>query len=161
MNIAGSMLPLLMLIIPAALALAAIFGIPALIDRSRRKAYAKFCSVRGYAYQPSRHGVEAAYAGTVSMFKVGGGHKWRHEISGQLDGKPFTAFEYRYAEGAGRFRTAYTEAMMQWRLSGLSLPNLTLDPPHAFLFPAWASPPDARFPVCPPFCPRDRPPALY
>jgi hypothetical protein len=146
MNIAGSMLPLLMLIIPAALALAAIFGIPALIDRSRRKAYAKFCSVRGYAYQPSRHGAEAAYAGTVSMFKVGGGRKWRHEISGQLDGKPFTAFEYRYAEGAGRFRTAYTEAMMHWRLSGLSLPNFTLVPANNFLFRIGKSPEDVDFP---------------
>src|SRR5258708_14720105 len=124
----GVSLLLLILIIPAGLALAGIFGIPALIDRSRRNAYAAFCSIRGYEYQPSRPGAQAAYADVVPMFKIGDGHQWRHEISGQFNGRPFTAFEYRYGEGAGRMRTAYTEAMMHWRFAALSLPEVPIGP---------------------------------
>src|SRR5258708_22160840 len=134
MQVIGSLLPLLILIIPAALALAGIFGIPALIDRSRRNAHAAFCSIRGYEYQPSRRGAQAAYADVVSMFKIGDGHQWRHEISGQFNDRPFTAFEYRYGEGAGRMRTAYVEAMMHWRLTGFFLPQVTRGRPHGFPF---------------------------
>src|SRR5258708_14880907 len=68
------------------------------------------------------------------MFKIGDGHQWRHEISGQFNGRPFTAFEYRYGEGAGRMRTAYTEAMMHWRLTGFSLPKFTMVPAQSYLF---------------------------
>jgi hypothetical protein len=146
MQVIGSSLPLLILIIPAALALAGIFGIPALIDRSRRNAYAAFCSSRGYEYQPSRRGAEAAYADVVSMFKIGDGHQWRHEISGQFNGRPFTAFEYRYGEGAGRMRTAYAEAMMHWRLTGFSLPKFTMVPAQSYLFRIGKTPGDVAFP---------------
>ncbi len=144
-------MPLVFLILPAALALAAIFGIPALIDRSRRKAYAAFCLARGYEYKPSRHGAEAEYADVVSMFKIGDGHKWRHEISGQFNGRPFSAFEYRYGEGAGRMRYAYTEAMMHWRLTGQSLPMFTLVPANTYLFRIGKSRGDIDFPEDPSF----------
>jgi hypothetical protein len=146
MQVIGSLLPLLILIVPAALALALIFGIPALIDRSRRNAYAAFCSTRGYEYRPSRPGAEAAYADVVSMFKIGDGHHWRHEISGQFNGRPFTAFEYRFGEGAGRMRFAYTEAVMHWRLTGLLLPKFTMTPTETYLFRIGKTPGDVDFP---------------
>src|SRR5712692_3846460 len=99
-----AVLPLLFLIVPAALALAAIFGLPRLLERRRQNAYAAFCLTRGYQYLPSRTNAEAQYADVVGMFKTGGSHKWRDEISGMFNGRAFTAFEYQYATGAGRFR---------------------------------------------------------
>jgi len=68
------------------------------------------------------------------MFKTGGSHKWRDEISGSFNGRPFTAFEYRYATGAGRFRDVYTRAMIHWRLDRASLPQFTLVPASTYLF---------------------------
>lgn len=142
----AAVLPIVFLIAPGALALAGIVGLPRLIDRRRQQSYAAFCLTRGYQYQSSRAGAEAQYAEVVGLFKTGGSHQWRHEISGQFNGRPFTAFEYRYATGAGRFRQVFTDAMIHWRLAGISLPHFTLVPANTYLFRIGRTPQDIDFP---------------
>lgn len=150
-EVAAAVFPLLFLIVPAALALAAIFGVPRLIDRSRQRTYGAFSLARGYQYQPSRPGGEAQYADVVGLFKTGGSHKWRHEISGVFNGRSFTAFEYQYATGAGRQRMAFNLAMIHWQLSGVSLPYFTLEPGSAYLFRIGQVPQEVDFPEDKPF----------
>ena len=142
----AALVPLLFLIVPAALVLGAIFGVPRLIDRRRQRAYAAFCLPRGYQYQPGRPGAEAQYADVVGLFKSGGSHKWRHEISGLFNGRSFTAFEYQYATGTGRRRTAFNLAMLHWRPAGVSLPHFTLEPASTYLFRIGRTPQDVDFP---------------
>ncbi len=141
-----AVLPLLFLIVPAALALAAIFGLPRLLERRRQNAYAAFCLTRGYQYLPSRTNAEAQYAEVVGMFTTGGSHKWRDEISGMFNGRAFTAFEYQYATGAGRFRDVYTKAMIHWRVDRASLPQFTLVPANTDLFRIGRTAQDIDFP---------------
>jgi len=140
-----AVIPLLFLVVPATLALAAILGLPRLIERGRQKAYAAFCQTRGYQYQPSPLGAEAQYAVVVSLF-IGGSHKWRDEISGQFNGRPFTAFEYQYATGAGTYRNVYDAAMVHWRLDGRSLPHFTLVPANTYLFRIGRIPQEVDYP---------------
>lgn len=141
-----AVIPLLFLVVPAGLALAAILGLPRLIERRRQKAYAAFCQTRGYDYQPARVGAEAQYAVVVALFNIGGTHKWRDEISGQFNGRPFTAFEYQYATGAGAYRNVYDAAMVHWRLDGPSLPHFTLVPANTYLFRIGRIPQEVDFP---------------
>ncbi len=141
-----AVVPLLFLIVPAALALAAIFGLPRLIERGRQKAYAAFCLARGYQYVPSRSNAEGQYADVVGMFKIGASHKWRDEISGVVNGRPFTAFEYQYRTGGIQFRGVYIKAMIHWRVDRASLPHFTLVPASTYLFRIGRTAEDIDFP---------------
>jgi hypothetical protein len=141
-----AVLPLLFLIAPAALALAAIFGLPRLIERRRQNVYAAFCLTRGYEYVPSRSKAETPYAEVVGMFKIGSRHKWRDEISGVFNGRPFTAFEYQYVSGTGRFQAAYNKAMIHWQVDRASLPHFTMVPANTYLFRIGRTPEDVDFP---------------
>ena len=141
-----AVLPLLFLIVPPALALAAIFGLPRLIERRRQNVYAVFCLSRGYQYVSSRRGAEAQYADVVGMFKIGSRHKWRDEISGVFNGRPLTAFEYQYVSGTGRFQAAYNKAMIHWQVDRASLPHFTMVPANTYLFRIGRTPEDVDFP---------------
>jgi hypothetical protein len=141
-----AVVPLLFLIVPAALALAAMFGLPILVERRRQNVYAAFCLTRGYEYVPSRSKAETQYAEVVGMFKIGSRHKWRDEISGVFNGRPFTAFEYQYVSGTGRFQSAYNKAMIHWRLDRPSLPHFTVVPASTYLFRIGRTPEDVDFP---------------
>ena len=140
------MVLLVFLVAPAALALAAIFGLPRLIERGRQKAYAAFCLARGYQYVPSRRNAESQYADVVGMFKIGTNHTWRDEISGVFNGRPFRAFEYQYRTGGIQLRGVYIKAMIHWRLDRASLPHFTLVPASTYLFRVRRTPEDIDFP---------------
>ncbi len=141
-----AVVPLLFLIVPAALALAAIFGLPRLIERGRQKAYAAFCLARGYQYVPSRSHAESQYAEVVGMFTIGTNHKWRDEVSGVFNSRPFTAFEYQYLTGGIQFRGRYNNALIRWRLDRVSLPHFTMVPASTYLFRIGRTPDDIDFP---------------
>src|SRR5207245_11539986 len=128
-----AVVPLLFLIVPAALALAALFGLPWLVERGRHNAYAAFCLTLAYQYVPSRSHAESQYAEVVGMFKIGASHTWRDEISGVFNGRPFTAFEYQYRTGGIQFRGVYIKAMLHWRLDRATLPPFTLVPASTYL----------------------------
>src|SRR3989442_11220275 len=142
----GVLVLLVFLVAPAALALAAIFGVPRLIEWRRQNVYAAFCLSRGYQYVASRRAAEAQYAEVVGMFKIGSRHKWRDEISGVFNGRPFTAFEYQYVSGIGRFQSAYNKAMIHWRVDHASLPHFALVPASTYLFRIGRTPQDVDFP---------------
>lgn len=138
---------LAIMIAPAALVIGALLGVPRLIEGRRQKAYAAFCPTRGYQYVPERRNVTAAYADVVGMFKDGANQGWRDEISGQFNGRPFTAFEYQYTTGSGRSRTVLlSRAMIHWQLAGVSLPRFALVPASTYLFRIGRDPKDVDFP---------------
>jgi hypothetical protein len=139
-------LPLLFIVVPAALALAAGFGVPRLIEGRRQKAYAAFCQSRGYQYLAERRNATAQYADVVGMFKSGSRRTWRDEISGEFNGRSFTAFEYQYVIGAGSWRMVFNRAMIHWRLDGTSLPRFTLVPASTYLFRIGRDPMGIDFP---------------
>ena len=142
----GAVLALVIMVVPIALALGAALGPPRLIEGRRQKAYANFCLTRGYQYVPQRNDATAPYADIVDMFKSGRSHSWRDEISGELNFRPFTAFEYQYITGSGRSRMVFNRAMIHWRLHGASLPRFSLVPASTFLFRVGRDPNDIGFP---------------
>ncbi len=142
----GVLVLLVFLVAPAALALAAIFGLPILVERGRQKAYAAFCLARGYQYVPSRSNAESQYPDVVGMFKTGTSHKWRDEVSGMFNSRPFIAFEYQYLTGGIQFRGRYNKAMIRWRVDRVSLPHFTLVPASTYLFRIGRTPEDVDFP---------------
>jgi hypothetical protein len=143
----AAVLPLAFLIVPAALVLAALLGVPRLIEGQRQKAFAAFCFSRGYQYVPERRNATIPYADVVGMFKSGANQGWRDEISGVFNARPFTAFEYQYTTGSGRTRTVLlSRAMIHWRLAGPSLPRFTLVPASTYLFRIGRDPKDVDFP---------------
>lgn len=143
---AAAVLPLLFIVVPAALALAAGFGLPRLIEGRRHKAYAAFSLLRGYQYLAERRNATAQYADVVGMFKSGASQTWQDEISGEFNGRSFTAFEYHYVTGAGRSRMVFNRAMIHWRLDGTSLPRFTLVPASTYLFRIGRDPMGIDFP---------------
>jgi hypothetical protein len=142
----AAVLPLAFVVLPAAIVLAAAFGLPRLIEARRQKAYANFCIARGYQYVPQRKDATVPYEDVVGMFKGGTSHAWRDEISGQLNFRPFTAFEYQYVTGAGRSRMVFNRAMIHWQLDGTPLPRFTLVPASTYLFRIGRDPKGIDFP---------------
>ncbi|HET7467859.1 MAG TPA: hypothetical protein VFL29_14470 [Candidatus Dormibacteraeota bacterium] len=116
------------------LAFAAVFAavvyIGNVLERRRTAAYTQFCAANGYQYVADRPDPELDPV--VPFSDQGHGRRWRHEISGQYNGVPFTAFEYRYAIGAGRSQQSYTRALIRWTNIGATLPQFTLAPETFF-----------------------------
>ena len=101
-------------------------------QRKRAAEYQQYASARGYQFQAERPGAEARYERVVKLFREGHGHHWRDEISGQMDGRPFSAFEYTYTTGSGRYSHTYHCAMMQWSAPNRDFPRFALAPEGFF-----------------------------
>ena len=117
-------------LIAFAVVFAAVVYAGKLLEQRRTAAYEQFCAVSGYQYVADRPGQELDPA--LPFFDRGHGRRWRHEISGQYNGLPFAAFEYRYIVGAGRSQQTYTRAMIRWTNIGATLPQFTLAPETFF-----------------------------
>lgn len=118
---------------PAAIvALAAIpvviVGAFLLTEHRRREALQQYADQRGYGFEPRRPRAEQAMTDTFPIFKRGHNRSWRSTITGQVGGKPFTAFEYVYVTGGGNSSHRHRLAMMLWEMPGLNLPRFTLVP---------------------------------
>lgn len=121
------------MIAPAAIvALAAIpvviVGAFILTERRRRDALQQYTEQRGYRFEPKRPGVEQALAEVFPIFRRGRGRRWGATITGQVGGRPFTAFEYVYVTGGGNSSHRHALAMMLWEASEVALPRFALAP---------------------------------
>jgi hypothetical protein len=113
----------------------AVGGIAALIafrQRRRREAFEQYCLVRGYRFERERPGAEAALAETFGIFREGHSRRWRDTISGQVGGRPFTAFEYSYVTGGGKHSSHHRFAMLVWEKAEANLPRFSLAPEGFF-----------------------------
>lgn len=116
-------------IIAAAVAVpAAILGTLFVAERRRNEALQEYTEQRGYRFERKRAGAEQALAEVFPIFKRGHGRRWGGTITGQVGGKPFTAFDYVYVTGGGNSSHRHRLAMMLWETPGLTLPRFSLVP---------------------------------
>ena len=97
-------------------------------ERRRREGLQEYTEQRGYRFERNRAGAEQALAQTFPIFRRGHGRKWGITITGQVGGKPFTAFDYVYVTGGGKSSNRHHLAMMLWESPGLALPRFSLVP---------------------------------
>ncbi|MGH7537446.1 MAG: hypothetical protein ACREMF_02320 [Gemmatimonadales bacterium] len=125
--------------IPAALPVVALAilvggGIVAAVlhrNRRRREALEQYCLVRGYRFERERPGAEADLE-AFGIFRQGHNRRWRATITGQIGGRPFTAFEYTYVTGGGKNSNHHRLTVMLWESIETSLPAFTLVPEGFF-----------------------------
>ena len=101
-------------------------------ERRRREALEEYCQIRGFRFDRDRPGAEEALSPAFAIFQRGYGNSWGTTLSGQVGGRPFTAFEYTYVSGGGRNRQRNRYAMMLWQAPGVSLPRFSLAPEGFF-----------------------------
>lgn len=101
-------------------------------DRRRRAVLEEYCLVRGYRFERERPGQQTPLAGTFGVFAHGRRRRWGTTISGQVGGRPFTAFEYTYVTGGGQGSHRHSLTVMLWESSAASLPRFTLVPEGFF-----------------------------
>jgi hypothetical protein len=99
--------------------------------QARDTAYQAYCATHGYQYVVARPGEETRYADLLPIFKQGFNRLWNCEISGTVNGRPFTAVEFTYLTG-GRYRTLHPFALMRWERAGGQLPSFYLFPVDEF-----------------------------
>jgi hypothetical protein len=121
-------------VIPPA-AIVALAAIPVVIvgafmltERRRRDALQQYAEQRGYGFETKRSGAQVALADAFPVFKKGHARSWGCTITGQLGGKPFTAFDYVYRTGSGNSSHRHPLAMMLWEVPGVTLPRFCLVP---------------------------------
>ena len=117
---------------PAIVALAAvpvvIIGVFVIAERRRREALQQYAEQRGYRFERNRKNAERALADAFPIFQRGHNRSWGSTITGQVGGKPFTAFDYVYVTGGGNSSHRHRLAMMLWEMPELSLPRFSLAP---------------------------------
>ena len=120
--------------IPAA-AFVALAAIPVVIvgaflltERRRRDALQQYTEQRGYQFERRRPGVPQELAEVFPIFRRGHRRSWGSTITGQVGGKPFTAFEYVYVTGGGNSSHRHALAMMLWEAPDVNLPRFSLAP---------------------------------
>ena len=98
---------------------------------ARDTAYQAFCKLRGYRYVAARPGEEKQYVRMRALFNQGPNRLWQCEISGSLNGRPFTALEFTNLTRGGSKRIS-TFAIMRWERVGDQLPSFLLRPIDQF-----------------------------
>ncbi|HSD33481.1 MAG TPA: hypothetical protein VLB49_16315 [Gemmatimonadales bacterium] len=101
-------------------------------ERRRRAALEEYCLIRGYRFERERPGTEAALAGTFGVFTQGHRRRWGATITGQVGGRPFTAFEYAYVTGGGKHSNHHRLTAMLWESAEANLPRFSLGPESFF-----------------------------
>jgi hypothetical protein len=122
-------------VIPPAAIIAVSVAIPigivaalAVADKRRREALQQYGEQRGYRFERKRRSAEQALADEFPIFQRGHGRSWGCTITGQVGGKPFTAFEYVYVTGGGRSSHRHPLAMMLWEAPEVRLPRFSCVP---------------------------------
>lgn len=121
--------------VPALAGVAVAVGVVAtrfVTDRRRRAVLEEYCLVRGYRFERERPGAEAPLAATFAVFSQGRRRRWSCTITGQVGGRPFTAFEYSYVTGGGQHSNRHRFTAMLWESAEANLPCFTLVPEGFF-----------------------------
>ena len=122
-------------ILPVLGAVAVAGGVAASVlyyERRRRTALEEYCLIRGYRFERERPGAEAPLAGAFGVFTHGHRRRWGATITGQVGGRPFTAFEYSYVTGGGQHSNRHRFTAMLWESAEANLPRFTMVPEGFF-----------------------------
>jgi hypothetical protein len=122
-------------ILPALGAIAVAGGVAAAVvfgERRRRTALEEYCLIRGYRFERERPGAEVPFADAFGVFTHGRRRRWGATITGQVGGRPFTAFEYAYVTGGGHGSHRHRFTAMLWESAEASLPRFSLVPEGFF-----------------------------
>jgi hypothetical protein len=122
-------LPPQVLIIGGVMALVGVIALASQFrERKRREAYAEFCLLRGFKFEPQQANGERRFRDVFESFQKGGDKSWRNTISGEKNGAPFTAFEYVWQQGGGKSRHTEHRCGMIWESDDVSFPKFALAP---------------------------------
>jgi hypothetical protein len=94
------------------------------VRRRRREAFAEFCLLRGFKFDPQKPEGERRFRDVFEDFQKGNEKSWQNEITGTKNGVPFTAFEYVWTEGKA---TSFRSGII-WERDDVSLPKFELWP---------------------------------
>jgi hypothetical protein len=97
-------------------------------ERKRREALEQFCLMRGFRFEAGRPGAEAALAALFEPFRSGHSRRWGYTLTGEVSGRPVTAFEYRWVTGGGKSSQRHDVHAILWETPGGRLPAFTLGP---------------------------------
>jgi hypothetical protein len=86
--------------------------------------YQRYAMAHGFQFEARWRSAEEASAGVVILFAKSHAHYWHNEISGEIDGIPFSSFEYEYTS----YGRDHTCAVMHWPVETNDFPRFTLDP---------------------------------
>ena len=101
-----------------------VFVRAAVLQRRRREAFAEFCLIRGFKFDPQHPEGERRFRDVFEDFQKGNEESWRNAITGTKNGAPFTAFEYVWTER----RAPYFRSGLIWERDDVSLPRFELWP---------------------------------
>jgi hypothetical protein len=122
------MIPAILPVFGAVALAGGVIATVAVHERRRRAALAEYCLVRGYRFERERRGAEATLGGVFPIFNRGRRHRWGATITGQVGGRPFTAFEYTYMTGGGNNNRRHRLTALLWDGIDASLPRFSLVP---------------------------------
>jgi hypothetical protein len=97
-------------------------------EQKRREAYESYCLIRGYRFEQERAGAVEHLATDIPLFRAGHSRRWGYTITGRVNGRPFTAGEYRYVTGGGKSSQTHRCAVMLWEAESKVLPRFSLVP---------------------------------
>jgi hypothetical protein len=131
----STLTPMIPPILPVLGAIAVAGGVAASVlysQRRRRAALEEYCLIRGYRFERERPGAAVPLADAFGNFAHGRRRRWGVTITGQVGGRPFTAFEYRYVTGGGHGSHHHRFSAMLWESAEASLPRFSLVPEGFF-----------------------------
>jgi len=97
-------------------------------EQRRREDYESYCLTRGYRFERERPAGVEQLGPDFELFRAGHSRRWGYTITGQVNGHPFTAFEYRYVTGGGKSSNAHHCGVMLWETESRALPRFSLVP---------------------------------
>src|ERR1700730_4017164 len=104
------------------------FRVIQLFEQNTAAKYERYAVARGFQFAAFRPDAEKQYAPLVKLFSKGHAHDWRNQISGEIDGILFSAFEYVYTTGHGNYSRDHTCAVMHWPVATNAFPSFTIGP---------------------------------
>jgi hypothetical protein len=131
----STLTPMIPPILPVLGAIAVAGGVAASVlysERRRRAALEEYCLIRGYRFERERPGAAVPLADAFGIFAHGRRRRWGATITGQVGGRPFTAFEYSYVTGGGHGSHHHRFSAMLWESAEASLPRFSLVPEGFF-----------------------------
>ena len=96
--------------------------------RRRRDALAAYASTHGLTFIEDQPGKAKLVTDLVPALNTGSAQDCRFELRGTRGDTQYSAFEYTYVTGSGRYRQYHSCAMLLWRREADNWPAFTLVP---------------------------------
>ena len=102
------------------------------IENRRREVLEQYALTRGYRFERERPDGQSRLVGELELFNTGHSRRWGYTLTGRVNSRDCTVFEYRYTTGSGKSSNMHRCAMILWEVGGVGLPQFTLTPEGFF-----------------------------